>query len=380
MAPAQNAVNLFIWAIVFTPLDIFFVGLRFWAARLVRRKISADDYLIVLSMITTLALESVMIWGIFNGMGMRSSDLAPEQLSVQLQLIPATYVTWTVATTTFKLSVLFLYIRIMSWPMVKRLSYILMGLTLAYCITFMAVFVTTCSPDLSQLWNPRPDGHCRDLNIGQLGSVSTNLALDVLIIALPMPFLWSLKMRTRNKVVVITAFSLGFITIAIMIWRIQRLVSTGSNPKADFVQDLPVLALTTTLELWLCIIIACIPTIGPIIKTYVKPVIKKLTGHATSEEIPRTQIQRITFGRGHIGGRRRGEYTDLLGSHNLTRDDIEAHQQSSSTSNELVNIRKDIVMTRKTSTGPNSGENLRSFSVEVKADRQTDVRQIPAQL
>lgn len=154
-----------------------------------------------------------MIWGIFNGMGMPTADLEAEQLSIQLQLIPATYVTWTVATTAFKLSVLFLYVRLLSWPTFKKLSYVLMGLTLAYCISFMAVFLTTCSPDISQLWNPRPDGSCRDLNIGQLGSVSTNLALDVLIIALPMPFLWSLKMRTRNKIVVTAAFSLGLMYV-----------------------------------------------------------------------------------------------------------------------------------------------------------------------
>lgn len=213
MAPAQSAINLLIWTVPFTILDALFVGLRFWAARIVRRKLAADDYLIVISLITTFALEGVMIWGIFNGMGKRATELSPSQLKVQYQTIPATYVTWTVATTSFKLSVLCLYVRILSWPLLKKLSYILMGLTFAYCVSFLATFLTTCSPDISQLWNPRPDGHCRDLNIGQLGSVSTNLALDVFIIALPMPFLWSLKMRKRNKLVVTLAFSLGFMYV-----------------------------------------------------------------------------------------------------------------------------------------------------------------------
>lgn len=156
-----------------------------------------------------------MIWGIFNGMGNKTVDLTAHQLSVQLQLIPAAYVTWTIATTSIKLSVLFLYIRIMTWSMVRKLSYVLMGLTVAYCVTFMTVFLTTCTPNISQLWNPRPDGHCRDLNAGQLSSVSTNLALDVLIIILPIPFLWSLKMSMRNKMVVTAAFSLGIMYVLI---------------------------------------------------------------------------------------------------------------------------------------------------------------------
>lgn len=120
---------------------------------------------------------------------------------------------WTIGTATFKLSVLSLYNRIFSVPVFKRLSYGVMGLTVAYCISFLVVFLTTCTPDISQLWNPRPDGHCRDLNIGQLGSVSTNLGIDLIIIALPMPFLWRLNMRFRHKLFITVAFSLSFVYV-----------------------------------------------------------------------------------------------------------------------------------------------------------------------
>lgn len=147
---------------------------------------------------------------IVNGMGMPAADMTPEQIAIAFKAIPATYVTWTIGTTSFKLSVLSLYVRIFSVRIFKRLSYGLMALTVGYCVAFLAVFLSSCSPNISQLWNPRPDGYCRDINIGQLGSVSINLAIDVFIIVLPMPFLWRLKMRLRNKIVVSISFSLGF--------------------------------------------------------------------------------------------------------------------------------------------------------------------------
>ena len=163
----------------------------------------------------TFALGGVIIWAVFaSGMGHYSSELSPAELQNSLKIIPAAYVTWTLGTTAFKLSVLFLYTRLFGIKTFRYLSYTLMGITVAYCISFLVVFLTTCSPDISQLWNPRPDGHCRNLNVGQLGSVSTNLAIDCLTLILPMPFLWNLQMRLRNKIVVTVVFSFGLLYVA----------------------------------------------------------------------------------------------------------------------------------------------------------------------
>jgi hypothetical protein len=377
MTPVREAINLLIWMIVFTILDALLVGLRFWAAFMTRRAIYADDYLIVFSLATTWALQGVMIWGIFNGMGMNTVDLTPKQLSIQLQLIPAAYVTWTVATTAFKLSVLFLYIRIMSWPILKRLSYTIMGLSMAYCISFMAVFLTTCTPDISQLWNPRPDGHCRDLNIGQLGSVSTNLGLDVLIIALPMPFLWRLQMPRRNKIVVTLAFSLGFITIGIMIWRIYDLVTSANNPQNDFVRHLPTLALTTTLELWICIIIACVPTIGPIVRTHLKPIITKLSGGSDPSRPSDLPLHKLTFGRGRFGSEARSGYVDMLMTQEGEEEQVGPPARQSNAPRELGHIRKETVTTTKSTARPPSGESMVPFTAEVGTGRQHNVQHHP---
>ncbi|KAI1652572.1 integral membrane protein [Daldinia decipiens] len=316
----QGGIILFVCTVIFTIFDIFFIFLRFWAAHIIRCRIYPDDYFIVLSFLNTLALEAVLTWAIFfGGMGHYITELTTIELQITLKAIPAAYVTWTLGTAAFKLSVLFLYARIFPTKAFTILCYAMMVLSIAYCVSFLVVFLTTCSPDISQLWNPRTDGHCRDLNIGQVGSVSTNLAIDILIVILPMPFLWNLKMSLRNKIVISLVFSLGLITVGIMIWRIYDLVTKGGG---DYVYQMPTLALTTTLELWICIVIACIPTLGPVFKTYVAPLISKLTGSQRSSGVRFNPRSLVTFGR--LGDRRRrGVYT-TNGSDDLVNADTRA--------------------------------------------------------
>jgi hypothetical protein len=146
-------------------------------------------------------------------MGHYTTELSSSELQNALKLIRAANVTWTLGTTAFKLSVLFLYVRIFTIKIFRTLSYSLMALTIAYCVSFLVVFLTTCTPDISQLWNPTPNGHCRDLNIGQLGSVSTNPAHDVIILILPIHFLWKLQMGLLNKIIVTIVFSFSLLYV-----------------------------------------------------------------------------------------------------------------------------------------------------------------------
>lgn len=80
-------------------------------------------------------------------------------------------------------------------------------------------------------------------------------------------------------------------TIGIMAWRLQFTISTLND--TDFVFNLFDIGLISLLELWLGIIAACIPTLGPLLKTYVKPVITRLTELSDGNNI---RLQSATAG------------------------------------------------------------------------------------
>lgn len=70
-----------------------------------------------------------------------------------------------------------------------------------------------------------------------------------------------------------------------MAWRLQFTIATLHD--TDFVFNLYDIGLISLLELWLGVIAACIPTLGPLLKSYVKPALTKLT--SPSDRATRSQ-------------------------------------------------------------------------------------------
>ncbi|KAL7930097.1 hypothetical protein V8C35DRAFT_324531 [Trichoderma chlorosporum] len=287
MSAGTRGIQLLIWVCVFTVLCSIAIGLRFWAAALSRRKLLPDDYMVLFAL-------GVVIWAIFNGMGKHTSELNPYEFGVQFKvlnkLILASGVTWLLGTVFIKLSVLWLYTRIFATKTFKFWAHIMMGVVGCYGVAFLVLFMTQCRP-ISQQWDPVPGGTCRNLVIQELTSVSLNMVVDIGIVIMPLPVLWNLQLAVRSKLVVSVMFSIGLVTIAIMAWRLQFTIATLND--TDFVFNLFSIGLISLLELWLGIIAACIPTLGPLLKTYIKPVITRLTELSDGKNI---RLQSATAG------------------------------------------------------------------------------------
>ncbi|ORY67016.1 uncharacterized protein BCR38DRAFT_407036 [Pseudomassariella vexata] len=271
---------LLVCVYIFTVACTAILGLRFLAARLTRRRFYLDDGFVGLAYINTVVLGGCVIWAIYNGLGRHIIELNPQEIGVQFKLVVASGVTWLLGTVTIKMSMLCLYNRLFSSSTnTRRWASVLMVLVSCYGIAFITVFLTNCQP-IDQMWNPVPDGWCRDLSIDEFVSVSINLVLDLSIVLLPMPVLWRMQMTTRKKVFISIMFGLGLVTIGIMCWRLEATVQSSKNP--DFTFTLANIGLISMLELWLGIICACIPTLTPLLKTYVNPALKKIVSIGSS--------------------------------------------------------------------------------------------------
>lgn len=64
-----------------------------------------------------------------------------------------------------------------------------------------------------------------------------------------------------------------------MAWRIQ--VTVQSITQTDFVHGLGKIGLVTHLELWLGIIVACLPTLAPLYSRYLSPVMSRVSHKRT---------------------------------------------------------------------------------------------------
>ncbi|KND86233.1 hypothetical protein TOPH_09134 [Tolypocladium ophioglossoides CBS 100239] len=268
MSAGERGIHFLVWICVFTVVCIIFLALRLWAAIVSKRRMYPDDAMVVFAFANIIILEGVTIWAIFHGMGKHASQLDTFDTGVQFKLIVAGSVTWLLGTVFIKFSVLWLYTRLFSIRSFKRWAYGLMGIVVCYGIAFMILFMTRCEP-VWQQWDPQPGGSCRNITNDEIISVVINMSIDIAIIILPLPVLWGLQLALRYKVVITIMFSIGLMTISIMAWRLQFTIVSSSDP--DFVFNFITITLISFLELWLGVIVACIPTLAPLIKIYVKP-------------------------------------------------------------------------------------------------------------
>lgn len=126
------------------------------------------------------------------------------------------------------------------------------------------------------------------------------------------------------------------------------MVASRDDPIGDFIAEMPVLALSTMLELWICIIIACIPTLAPILKTYIMPQVTKIFPSRSSSGGRSNVGSVITFGR--LGGRPRNIYTTVTGGGHTVGSDVESMIRTGDT--HALRFREDATNTTNVTAGP----------------------------
>jgi hypothetical protein len=76
------------------------------------------------------------------------------------------------------------------------------------------------------------------------------------------------------------------------------------DPQVDFAYVLTDIGLLSHLELWLGIIVACMPTLAPLLNRYIKPAISKVSGKVRSGDQVHMQNRPRTFGSAERQGQR----------------------------------------------------------------------------
>jgi hypothetical protein len=82
----------------------------------------------------------------------------------------------------------------------------------ASAVYFLSVLLETfllCQP-VQFNWDKTISGTCSpNMLIAYIVAASTNLVIDIVVVVLPMPMLWSLSLPWSKKLAVISMFSLG---------------------------------------------------------------------------------------------------------------------------------------------------------------------------
>ncbi|KAJ0415818.1 GMC oxidoreductase [Aspergillus carlsbadensis] len=160
-----------------------------------------------------------------------------------------------------KISILCFYLRVFPRREFRRLVYIAIGINVAYIIVFDLISIFQCRPVQGAWyrWDETGDYKCNNINAQGWSSAAFNMALDIMVMALPLKELYGLNLSWRKKAFVICMFSLGIFVTLVSVIRLESLIvfANTTNLTWDYVQ----IGYWSTIEIHVGVICACLPAI-----------------------------------------------------------------------------------------------------------------------
>lgn len=108
-----------------------------------------------------------------------------------------------------KLSMLFLFTSIMPVRAMRIPAWFTMGFVVISHTCYIIAQFALC-PSFPDSWNPVVGGQCKPINLYYFIMGFTNILVDVVILILPMPFIYSLKLARAKKASLVAVFAVGF--------------------------------------------------------------------------------------------------------------------------------------------------------------------------
>lgn len=162
---------------------------------------------------STAALRPLENWLCFSSRYFLSSVKVAQSLLKRQQALIVGQVTWAVAVTFIRASVLALYIRIFRTRSFRMTCYVVHGMNAAFGAATILGACLICQP-LSYNWDHSiRGGYCGDQRSLDLFIGIFNLIMDVTVVVLPMPVLWGLQMAMGKKLVLSGMFGLGIMYV-----------------------------------------------------------------------------------------------------------------------------------------------------------------------
>ncbi|ETS81523.1 hypothetical protein PFICI_06525 [Pestalotiopsis fici W106-1] len=225
---SKSARDALIANVVLLLASAIFVVLRIYG-RVTGPGLGIDDLLAVIALVVTICVIGIQVAFSISGNGYDYLPSTPEfaDLTADLEYIMKglfvceTLYLW--ALTSLKLSVLLFYRRCFGVSNhMDRAALVMIGVVLAWAITFTFLFIFLCDP-IQQQWSTARIGHCMDQITIVIWLCATNITTDLVIMGMPMYTIWHLRMRKTEKLAMASCFALGLACCVIGIFRIVEL-------------------------------------------------------------------------------------------------------------------------------------------------------------
>ncbi|KAJ5263816.1 hypothetical protein N7478_011421 [Penicillium angulare] len=251
-------------------LTVLTVVVRFTVRIRSGSKPRLDDWLMLTSLGPLAAIFAINFVATHYGLGKHVWLATVGGMTKMEKFLFSSLVIYTFELAFIKVAVLCFYRRVFG---VNWLNHVAMFFAVGWCIgSLIALFLAPVP--ISFFWTEFQDptsGHNRyDFYNWYIGNAATNVVGDFLILIVPIPIVWGLKMRTAQKVMVSLVLFLGCFVFAASIVRIHYLTKVQGAGSVDITWTMAPVCLWSTIEPCLSIISASLPTIQPIVQWALK--------------------------------------------------------------------------------------------------------------
>ncbi|KAI4160884.1 MAG: hypothetical protein LQ342_005310 [Letrouitia transgressa] len=239
--------------------------LRFVARYISKSKFWVDDMLILGALVVAYGLNGLNInSAINNGWGRHAITLTPYQLIAFAKANIATQLLFSTSITLTKLSLLTFYHRIFPIRTFTRLSSAIGILQILWLIALILGVFLQCRP-LAYFWNRGLEGKCINENSFSYGMSAANVVTDLLVLGLPVPWLWGLQLGRGKRVGLVGVFALGGFVCVSAIVRIPLLTALKET---DTTWTIVNAGIWINVECNLGVVSACLPVMRPLVKVF----------------------------------------------------------------------------------------------------------------
>lgn len=139
----------------------------------------------------------------------------PRQLIIRNQIDKAVDFIDLEAISGSKLAILFLYLRIFTTRLYLIATYVIATLIILTTVAAHILSLTICMP-MSYQWNPfQPPGRCGNIILAYQMICIPNIAIDVMMLVLPLPAILRLHVGVATKVGLVNTFLTGSVYVIV---------------------------------------------------------------------------------------------------------------------------------------------------------------------
>ncbi|MCJ1431924.1 hypothetical protein MMC27_001280 [Xylographa pallens] len=268
--------------IAFLGVSTLFVALRLVSRIGIVKRVTSDDYFIILAWLLAFSFSFSICWGVHNGLGHHETDISADNQDALRKSEYAFSVLYNPVLMATKTSILMFYLTLSRNQQIFRwmtLANLIVVNVAGLALTLLNIF--QCSPVGAAFKEAAsPNAICIDVVTIYLSSAPVNIITDLAILFLPMPILTAMRLPRRQHIILILTFSFGAFATAVDVVRISylqsafeiRLQEVGRqdattsriSEQDDFSWYASLSFMWSAIEVHTGIICACVPALKPL--------------------------------------------------------------------------------------------------------------------